>query len=1826
MKEYNKKNSKGYDLNNAAFKLFDSIKEKKSYVTVLSCLVVFITTYLLILPAITLDKDEADKQGGIDIQTQQEQLEDIPVKDSDADSNAKASDSDKIVLKTEPDVESGDITYTGKGYEVSANCDRAGLPEGTELVAEEVNKSDKSYNGLYEDALKAVQKDSDNKVSDLAFAKFYDISLLSDGEAIEPENPLNVKISFDKGLEASDAGNIRIVHFAVDEKTGKAETEVLDPETVDTKIKSGKMTEATFAAESFSVYAVVYAVTQINEDFITASGEKYEVAVTYDENAEIPEGATLEITEFSKDSKDYQEAREAVIDKMQSERPDFDDSEIGVAAFDLSILDKEGKQVEPKAAVDVSMKIKRLPEEAVEADAQNSIEIQHLDESSGDIKVETVASAVGGNIKIEDKTAQSEFQLESFSMFTISWRRSSSNPYTTLRWTYGNNGNQSWSFVQANYVDQNGNSIQRPTGLGGVDGWTEGNNGFTVNHWLGNNGNVSAQANIETVLAKDIDGYTFERAYIILNGAQREITHVVGRRDNPWNYNSLTYYNGNQQVHFAQNWSNQLSNAPQIYLEYSGDNHTTIHYGYMSGDTFVEFDEQPSPTDTSTELGWAHLIHDFYGTGDDGKAFQYRYAGTYYSANGETDTPVSDGVQIQPLLRYNENRWKYFDRMDYANLSMNAANSLITSNQNWKQVNDGSDIYLVYEEPKVTPGGTPTLKVDGQLPDAPNILKESVENEDGTNTLSLSVTGSTEPMVAEKVADVIVILDLSTSMSRAIDSRDKYTDYQSNTNSRFYQAKQALQKLADELYDRNDESGEPQYRLQLITFSNKATVKLAEPTADREAFQSVLDGITAHDTEEGTNWEHSLMVANQQDLPLDRATYIVFITDGGPTVRQTRLNLTDVQLDGYVQNDKNDHGDIFHGGLNNGSFYNNSNGYQADRLHFRDYLGNGSFGGIMDDPVWNLRNRTAAVDEVKSIIGHDKGFFAIGVSNDAASLETFVTSDEECGLSEDHYELVSSESHFLSAIDKVLDDLNGITGQSDVRMFDGITDLTQTISKVNQEENRLIGADGNFTYWKSNPPQATWDEVKATWTNDQKAGFNSGVAYAGQTGTPDDYAHWSKEKKATFELGKQSVTASGQAAKTPADLWAKVWQTWDKSLKDAYNTGVEYIGSDNTSEGYNGWSDEKKAAYVIGKKVTFSEWTTREADGCAPADYNTESGAVEWNMGETFMLEDGVTYKVSFICWPSQQAYDIIAKLENGTITFGDTTVYPQAVWDQFEGNATDGYTLKTNEDGAHTDYRSATSVSGKVTPGDEQDPLEFQHVPPMPLEKDKLNVAKTWQASRIDSQDPESVVLQVVGGNELYKEFEIEPTEKVDGSATNNYARSEDIYISCGHLKVNKGTGKVVVYESGHDFTLREVEENSRHWDLDASVCRPMKINTEPTMLVLVTGNDVPAGMTSDKDYYASGNDEYYRIEGKVYKDTKAWADITGMNTRRSFLDLSKEVLVDNQVWTDEVDTKFTYKIKIDIDPTTLSWDPDIERYIIISIRGNGYSPAAAIADETYPTTAVLPSQSELDPSLINEGDDDRYLVAESGQEFFLSIRNGWSVRFLNLPAGTEYSIEEVLPGDSAYEFDNVRLETRKDNSSTSPDTTDTKNIAKIESSIAETSTLYKVVYQNKPNDIDIRILKTSQDAVTPLGGAKFDLYTQSAYTATPRGTPFKTNLVSSSATDTKGRIELGTLPAGTYYLVETEAPDGFSLRTDPVTITVNKDSVTYNDGTTLSSSGEGISQTENLYQLTVTNEEGVTLPNAGGPGTTWIYLIGSLLLLGCGIALVSRRRTQKN
>ncbi len=82
--------------------------------------------------------------------------------------------------------------------------------------------------------------------------------------------------------------------------------------------------------------------------------------------------------------------------------------------------------------------------------------------------------------------------------------------------------------------------------------------------------------------------------------------------------------------------------------------------------------------------------------------------------------------------------------------------------------------------------------------------------------------------------------------------------------------------------------------------------------------------------------------------------------------------------------------------------------------------------------------------------------------------------------------------------------------------------------------------------------------------------------------------------------------------------------------------------------------------------------------------------------------------------------------------------------------------------------------------------------------------------------------------------------------------------------------------------------------------------------------------------------------------------------------------------------------------------------------------------------------------------------------------------------------------------------------------------------------------------------------------------------------------------------------LANGTYTLVEKTVPDGYT-KTDDTTFTVAEHDYT----------------TANLEQAaTVVNNAGSLLPETGGIGTTIFYVVGSLLLLGAAVLLITKKR----
>lgn len=108
---------------------------------------------------------------------------------------------------------------------------------------------------------------------------------------------------------------------------------------------------------------------------------------------------------------------------------------------------------------------------------------------------------------------------------------------------------------------------------------------------------------------------------------------------------------------------------------------------------------------------------------------------------------------------------------------------------------------------------------------------------------------------------------------------------------------------------------------------------------------------------------------------------------------------------------------------------------------------------------------------------------------------------------------------------------------------------------------------------------------------------------------------------------------------------------------------------------------------------------------------------------------------------------------------------------------------------------------------------------------------------------------------------------------------------------------------------------------------------------------------------------------------------------------------------------------------------------------------------------------------------------------------------------------------------------------------------------------------------------------------------------------------------TDASGAAKFQGLDTGTYYLHETEAPAGYNLLKNDVTVTIT---ATYGaDGQITSSSATSTNNGQYQQTQPIENKSGSLLPETGGMGTTIFYIIGALLVLGAGITLVVRRRS---
>lgn len=121
----------------------------------------------------------------------------------------------------------------------------------------------------------------------------------------------------------------------------------------------------------------------------------------------------------------------------------------------------------------------------------------------------------------------------------------------------------------------------------------------------------------------------------------------------------------------------------------------------------------------------------------------------------------------------------------------------------------------------------------------------------------------------------------------------------------------------------------------------------------------------------------------------------------------------------------------------------------------------------------------------------------------------------------------------------------------------------------------------------------------------------------------------------------------------------------------------------------------------------------------------------------------------------------------------------------------------------------------------------------------------------------------------------------------------------------------------------------------------------------------------------------------------------------------------------------------------------------------------------------------------------------------------------------------------------------------------------------------------------------------------------------------------------DADGTFKIAGLDDGTYHLLEIKAPNGYNLLEDPVELVITATTANGQNWNGIAADAltgltiavdNGAAQNGDLdtgiVNVTVENNQGATLPETGGMGTTLFYIIGGLLVVGAGILLVVRIR----
>ena len=148
--------------------------------------------------------------------------------------------------------------------------------------------------------------------------------------------------------------------------------------------------------------------------------------------------------------------------------------------------------------------------------------------------------------------------------------------------------------------------------------------------------------------------------------------------------------------------------------------------------------------------------------------------------------------------------------------------------------------------------------------------------------------------------------------------------------------------------------------------------------------------------------------------------------------------------------------------------------------------------------------------------------------------------------------------------------------------------------------------------------------------------------------------------------------------------------------------------------------------------------------------------------------------------------------------------------------------------------------------------------------------------------------------------------------------------------------------------------------------------------------------------------------------------------------------------------------------------------------------------------------------------------------------------------------------------------------------------------------------------NDNVIQLIKT-QDEDPTVGAEKYLTYRPLDKN--------ETGGVGEFVTPSLGKITIKGLGEGVYYLKEIEAPKGYNKLNKDIEIEINSGgAIEYKERDSM-----GPSSVVSFDKfIKIENKTGTVLPSTGGVGTTMMYIVGAVLLIGSGVILITKKNVK--